>query len=238
MHITDLPKDILYYIRLYLPIPDLDKFNLALNQFYAPIPKPLVDDWFNYQFNKGWKHKLALAGHPSIKLVSKSLLQDRVFNFGKFTSFTFTPYSIKRVIAEDLVDFVQLYIDKKIVDPSKKFNVQDFECLNCQSFFTCWLCQDPLKQSQYPIVMASNYSWDLVDLLMGLVDPYVDNNIVLTRAILSRNHYIVKRLVGKKVDVSFYDKTVQIRIKAYVFNVTLLQLIKFFGWKDILELIK
>ncbi|KAJ3271964.1 hypothetical protein HDV01_006098 [Terramyces sp. JEL0728] len=235
MNIRFLPKDLLYYIRLNLSIRDLDNFNIAIYQSNAPVPKPLVDEWFIYQFNKGWKVKFLLAYHPSTKQTSKALLQNTLFNFSKFTRYKLEQNKIKRIVGPELFQLVRLYVENQLVDPGKEFILQDFDCFHCSLFNECWCCQDPYTR-QHPIVMATKYSWDLVGYLLDKVDPHVQENIVLKRAVLTKNHLIVKRLAGKKID-SCFDEFIQITIKGYVFKITLQQMVKFYGWKDVLAYI-
>ncbi|KAJ3319041.1 hypothetical protein HDV06_006725 [Boothiomyces sp. JEL0866] len=259
-----IPPEIFDNIRLFLSIPDCDNFNIAIDQIDALVPKSRADEWFHYNFRKDWKSKLQLASHPSIALVSKELVQDYVFNLMKFD---YRPTTVEyeynhqyylgqyeweqdrypeKLENEQMEQIVTEYICKELVNPARPFFYETYSCLYCKTparkrpnleCLNCEIFNGPFRVSEYPVAMASRYSWALVDLMLDYkeVDPSVHNQKLLARAFHHKRHRIVKQLLqDERVDPGFQGKG-DVKLKVYGTTVTIqpLQLAIIHGWKDI-----
>ncbi|KAJ3258499.1 hypothetical protein HK103_003621 [Boothiomyces macroporosus] len=248
-----IPAEIFDHIRLFLSIPDLDNFNIAVNQLDAPIPRSRVDEWFHFNFRKDWKSKLQLASHPSITLASRQLLQDYIFNLMRFdyrpphSEYEYThQYYLgeyeweqdtypERLTNDQMEDVVSEYIRKGLVNPAKQFFYETYTCLYCKTAakkrpnldcLNCEIFNGPFRVFEDPIAMASRISWNLVDLMLEnpQVDPTVHNQKVLARAFHFKQHKVVKKLLDdRRVDPGFQGKG-EVKLKVYGTTVSILPL--------------
>ncbi|KAJ3271963.1 hypothetical protein HDV01_006097 [Terramyces sp. JEL0728] len=243
---------------------DIENLNKAVNQTDALVPKSRADEWFHFSFRKCCKSKLELASHPSITLVTKELVQDYVFNLIRFDyrpphneyeyahQYYLGKYEWEQDLYPEKLDNEQMeavvseYIVNGLVDPSRQFSYETYSCLYCKTAakkrpnldcLNCEIFNGPFRVPEDPIAISSRYSWTLVDLMLEnkKVDPSIHNQKILARALYSKEHTIVKKLLlDTRVDPGFQGKG---EVKLKVFNSTVailpLQMAITNGWLDI-----